>query len=65
MNILIMIAKASILMLVAVGCFTSSYIILGGFVNYRNMRKKLNESIDEVNSIKQEKGEDDSKKDTI
>ena len=53
MNILIMIAKASILMLVAVGCFTSSYIILGGFVNYRKMRKKLNESIDEFNSIKQ------------
>lgn len=59
MNVLITLAKASVAVLVVVGCFTSSYILLKGFLSFHKVNREVEKAIKTGNFhvVKEEKEE--------
>ena len=64
MNVLINLAKASIAVLVVVGCFTSSYILLKGFLSFHIVNREVDRAIKTGNFhvVKEEREEKEENK---
>lgn len=64
MNVLITLAKASVAVLVVVGCFTSSYILLKGFLSFNKVNREVERAIKTGNFhvVKEEKETENEEK---